>query len=107
MRLYKIVAMSAGFCIFSISKRFLAALLWKLQSENALCVFPPAVQNKLLSVPPVALTDCSIKCFPNVYTLCINCLRLFIKSEVGVSFSMNAREEVKQYLPEGRKCLKK
>lgn len=71
-----------------------------------LCVFPPAAQNKLLSIPLVALADCSMKCFLNVYTLCMNRLRPFITSEVGVTFSMIALEGVKQYLLEGSKYWK-
>lgn len=68
-----------------------------------LSVFPPAAQNKLLSIRLAALTDCSMKRFLNVYTLFISRLHPFIASEVGVNFSMRALEEVKQYLIEGRK----
>lgn len=63
-------------------------------SQRMLSVFPPAAQNKLLSIPLAALADCSMKCFPNVYTRCVNRRRPFIASEVAVTFSMNAPEEV-------------
>lgn len=38
IRLFEIVAMLKGCCIFSISKHFLATSMWQRQSENALCV---------------------------------------------------------------------
>lgn len=96
---YEIMAMLKSFwksfCIFLWAN---AVNIWQPLSgsytQRMLSVFPPAAQNKLLSIPLAALADCSMKCFPNVYTLCVNRRRPFIASEVGVTFSMNAPEEV-------------